>query len=62
MDNNTKTSTDPQENEIDSNFLGKAFRALADDEGKDEQRKAEKEQRPEEDKTLDDKQDPAEDK
>lgn len=59
MDKDIKTSTDPQENEIDSNYLGKYFRMLADDEDSVKEREQHNAEKGAEDKTLDEHQDPA---
>ena len=53
-----KISTDPQENEIDSNIFEKPFRALA---GSTNVADKPGEQKPEEEKSLDEEQDPAND-
>jgi len=59
MEKDTKTSTDPQENEMDSNYLGKFFRKLADDEDSVKEREEHNAAKTAEDKTLDEQQDPA---
>jgi hypothetical protein len=59
MEKDTKTSTDPQENEMDSNYLGKFFRKLADDEDSVKEREEYNATKTAEDKTLDEQQDPA---
>lgn len=59
MDKQRKTSTDPQENEINSNYLGKLYHMLTDDE-KDKRERTERVQnKRDEDRTLDEEQDPA---
>ena len=62
MESVRKTSTDPQENEIDSNYLGGIFRVLFDSEGDQQERREHHLHRPDEEKTVDEKQDPACDK
>ena len=59
MDKNIKTSTDPQENEINSNYLGNLFHKVTDDEREKEERIKHTQDKDEEDRTLDEKQDPA---
>ena len=51
-----KMSTDPQENEIDSNIFEKPFRALA---GSTDHKDPKSEEKHEDDKTIDEEQDPA---
>ena len=53
-----KMSTDPQENEIDSNIFEKPFRALAGSTNVNDKTEAEKAEQP---RSLDEEQDPAND-
>lgn len=59
MDKQRKTSTDPQENEINSNYLGKLYHMLTDDEKDKKERMERVQNKRDEDRTLDELQDPA---
>ena len=59
MDKYIKTSTDPQENEIHSNYLGKLMHMFTDNAHEREEWIERVQNKREEDRTLDELQDPA---
>lgn len=59
MEKQIKTSTDPQENEINSNYLGKLLHWFYDNDAEREERVKRCQEKPDGDRTLDELQDPA---